>query len=67
MWEGYGDFQHTNVHKQVAISFRTPRYRSIDVEQIVKVKEIRLSILSTVPLTYLFSFYIVFRSTEAAI
>ncbi|GLV39989.1 dorsal [Carabus blaptoides fortunei] len=26
MWEALGDFQPTHVHKQVAISFRTPRY-----------------------------------------
>lgn len=37
VWEGYGDFQHTNVHKQVAIAFRTPRYRTIEVEQPIKV------------------------------
>nr|ALC78349.1 Dorsal [Lutzomyia longipalpis] len=36
VWEAYGDFQHTNVHKQVAISFRTPRYRTLEVDQIVK-------------------------------
>lgn len=36
-WEGFGDFQHTNVHKQVAISFRTPKYRTLDIEQPVKV------------------------------
>jgi len=36
VWEGYGDFQHTNVHKQVAISFRTPRYKSIDIDQPVR-------------------------------
>ncbi|XP_037037586.1 embryonic polarity protein dorsal isoform X2 [Bradysia coprophila] len=36
VWEGYGDFQHTNVHKQVAIWFRTPRYKSIDIDQPVR-------------------------------
>ncbi|XP_055309585.1 embryonic polarity protein dorsal-like isoform X6 [Sitodiplosis mosellana] len=36
VWEGYGDFQHTNVHKQVAISFRTPKYKTLDIEQPVK-------------------------------
>uniref|UniRef100_A0A1L8DI69 Putative transcription factor p65 n=2 Tax=Nyssomyia neivai TaxID=330878 RepID=A0A1L8DI69_9DIPT len=36
VWEAFGDFQHTNVHKQVAISFRTPRYRTLEVDQIVK-------------------------------
>lgn len=37
VWEAYGDFQHTNVHKQVAISFKTPRYRTLDVDHSVKV------------------------------
>lgn len=37
VWEGLGDFTHTNVHKQVAISFRTPRYRDINVKDPVKV------------------------------
>ncbi|XP_077287048.1 embryonic polarity protein dorsal-like isoform X2 [Arctopsyche grandis] len=36
-WEGLGEFQHANVHKQVAIAFRTPRYRTLNVEQSVKV------------------------------
>nr|UNA06287.1 dorsal [Sogatella furcifera] len=31
VWEGQCDFQTTDVHKQVAITFRTPRYRNIDV------------------------------------
>lgn len=39
VWEGYGDFQHSNVHKQVAISFRTPPYRSMEIDQPVKVIE----------------------------
>lgn len=37
VWEGFGDFQPTHVHKQVAISFRTPRYRTLDVPDPVKV------------------------------
>ncbi|XP_055550417.1 embryonic polarity protein dorsal-like isoform X2 [Wyeomyia smithii] len=37
VWEDIGEFQHTNVHKQVAICFRTPRYRTIDVEHSVMV------------------------------
>ncbi|XP_019540833.3 embryonic polarity protein dorsal isoform X5 [Aedes albopictus] len=37
VWEEYGEFQHTNVHKQVAICFRTPRYRTLDVEHHVMV------------------------------
>ncbi|KAK6640287.1 hypothetical protein RUM44_011973 [Polyplax serrata] len=36
-WEALGDFQPTQVHKQVAISFRTPKYKNIDVEKPVKV------------------------------
>ncbi|XP_001652840.2 embryonic polarity protein dorsal isoform X4 [Aedes aegypti] len=37
VWEEYGEFQHTNVHKQVAICFRTPRYRTLEVEHPVMV------------------------------
>ena len=37
VWEGFGDFQHSNVHKQVAISFKTPKYRTLDIEQSIKV------------------------------
>ncbi|XP_055533600.1 embryonic polarity protein dorsal-like [Wyeomyia smithii] len=37
LWTDTGEFQHHNVHKQVAISFRTPRYRTLDVEQSVMV------------------------------
>ncbi|XP_053696927.1 embryonic polarity protein dorsal isoform X2 [Sabethes cyaneus] len=37
LWEDIGEFQHTNVHKQVAICFRTPRYRTIEVEHSVMV------------------------------
>ncbi|XP_069675181.1 embryonic polarity protein dorsal-like isoform X2 [Periplaneta americana] len=37
VWEGYGDFQPTHVHKQVAISFRTPRYKTLEVESPIKV------------------------------
>ncbi|KAL1121959.1 hypothetical protein AAG570_003367 [Ranatra chinensis] len=37
VWEGFGDFTPTQVHKQVAISFRTPRYRTIEIDQPVKV------------------------------
>lgn len=36
-WEALGDFQPTHVHKQVAISFRTPKYKNIDVDKPVKV------------------------------
>ena len=37
-WEGFGEFQHSQVHKQVAISFRTPRYKAIDIAEPVRVK-----------------------------
>jgi len=30
-WEGYADFQPSDVHKQVAISFRTPKYKTMQV------------------------------------
>lgn len=30
-WEDFGDFQASDVHKQVAISFKTPRYKSLEV------------------------------------
>ncbi|KAJ8673214.1 hypothetical protein QAD02_004476 [Eretmocerus hayati] len=36
-WEGLGDFQPTQVHKQVAISFRTPSYATQQVEKPVQV------------------------------
>lgn len=37
LWEGYGDFQPTHVHKQTAIAFRTPSYRTQQAEQPVQV------------------------------
>lgn len=37
VWEDFADFQHSNVHKQVAIAFRTPPYRSLEIDQPVKV------------------------------
>ncbi|XP_066594292.1 embryonic polarity protein dorsal-like isoform X2 [Prorops nasuta] len=37
LWEGYGDFQPTHVHKQTAIAFRTPSYHQQQVEQPVQV------------------------------
>lgn len=27
-WEGYGDFMPLDVHKQVAITFKTPKYKT---------------------------------------
>lgn len=37
VWEGFGEFQPSHVHKQVAISFRTPRYKTLEVESSVRV------------------------------
>ncbi|KAL3266564.1 hypothetical protein HHI36_010730 [Cryptolaemus montrouzieri] len=36
VWEAYGDFQSNQVHKQTAIWFRTPRYRTLEVTEPVK-------------------------------
>ncbi|CAL4103769.1 unnamed protein product [Meganyctiphanes norvegica] len=35
-WEAFGDFQASDVHKQVAISFKTPRYKILEIENPVK-------------------------------
>ncbi|KAL3274556.1 hypothetical protein HHI36_015937 [Cryptolaemus montrouzieri] len=37
VWEGYGQFKPSNIHKNVAISFRPPRYQDQDVQEPVKV------------------------------
>ncbi|XP_073824982.1 embryonic polarity protein dorsal-like isoform X1 [Musca autumnalis] len=37
VWEAYGEFQHTDVHKQTAIAFKTPRYHTIDITEPAKV------------------------------
>lgn len=37
-WEGYADFQPSDVHKQVAIYFRTPRYQTTQVNLLIKLK-----------------------------
>ncbi|XP_017781152.1 PREDICTED: putative transcription factor p65 homolog isoform X2 [Nicrophorus vespilloides] len=37
VWEGLGDFQPSQVHKQTAIWFKTPRYRTLDITEPVKV------------------------------
>lgn len=36
-WEAYANFQPSQVHKQVAITFETPRYERIEVGQSFKV------------------------------
>jgi len=38
LWEGFGDFQPSDVHKQYGICFRTPRYKDIEIEQPVQVQ-----------------------------
>ena len=37
IWEAYGDFKHTDVHKQTAITFKTPQYRKTDITEPTKV------------------------------
>ncbi|KAF4528208.1 hypothetical protein B566_EDAN014033, partial [Ephemera danica] len=37
-WEGMADFQPTDVHKQVAIGFRTPAYKDLQITKEVDVK-----------------------------
>ncbi|XP_040576306.1 uncharacterized protein [Lepeophtheirus salmonis] len=37
IWEGLGDFQLTDVHKQYGICFRTPRYENLEIDRPVKV------------------------------
>lgn len=36
-WEGKGDFQPSQVHKQTAIWFRAPRYKTLDIIEPVRV------------------------------
>ncbi|XP_011705568.1 PREDICTED: embryonic polarity protein dorsal-like, partial [Wasmannia auropunctata] len=36
-WEGYGDFEPTDVHEQTAIAFTTPRYYTQEVVEPVQV------------------------------
>lgn len=36
-WEGFGDFHSNQVHRQVAVIFRTPRYIDQDIENPVRV------------------------------
>ena len=33
LWEGYGEFSPTDVHRQFAIVFRTPAYRDQNIHQ----------------------------------
>ena len=32
VWEAFGDFQPSDVHKQYGICFRTPKYKNIEVK-----------------------------------
>ncbi|CAG7816780.1 unnamed protein product [Allacma fusca] len=32
IWEAFGDFQPSDVHKQFAISFRTPQYHQLEID-----------------------------------
>ena len=38
VWEGFGDFQPSDVHKQYGIAFRTPRYNNIEVRTNISMK-----------------------------
>lgn len=46
VWEGNGEFTHTDVHKQVAISFRTPQYRTQDITEPVTVSLMTMKLWS---------------------
>lgn len=37
VWEDYGTFIQSSVHKQVAISLKTPKYNRVAVESVAKV------------------------------
>ncbi|XP_018414489.1 PREDICTED: nuclear factor NF-kappa-B p105 subunit [Nanorana parkeri] len=37
IWEGYGDFSPTDVHRQFAIVFKTPKYKDINITKPVSV------------------------------
>lgn len=66
VWEGLGDFQHSNVHKQVAISFRTPQYRSLEVEHPVQVAQpfIRQLLLSFINESEIISIIVLHSASE---
>jgi len=38
VWEGLADFQASDVHKQIGICFKTPRYKNIEIVSPVKVE-----------------------------
>nr|XP_039251405.1 nuclear factor NF-kappa-B p100 subunit-like isoform X2 [Styela clava] len=37
-WDAYGDFSPTDVHRQFAIVFRTPRYKDVSIDKPVQVQ-----------------------------
>ena len=47
VWEGFGDFQPSDVHKQYGICFRTPRYRSLEVRTCFYIVYTKFSLLHT--------------------
>ncbi|XP_064548565.1 dorsal-related immunity factor Dif isoform X3 [Drosophila montana] len=38
IWEAYADFQPTDIYKQTAIVFKTPRYRNTEIQHSVQVE-----------------------------
>ncbi|XP_023164563.2 embryonic polarity protein dorsal [Drosophila hydei] len=38
VWEAYADFQPTDIYKQTAIVFKTPRYRNTEIQHSVQVE-----------------------------
>jgi Rel/ankyrin family protein len=39
VWEAFGDFQPSDVHKQYGICFRTPKYKNIEVSTCYIIQE----------------------------
>ncbi|XP_028894490.2 embryonic polarity protein dorsal isoform X4 [Zeugodacus cucurbitae] len=37
IWQGFGEFEHNDVHKQTAITFRTPKYHKTSITEPVEV------------------------------
>lgn len=56
VWEALGDFQHTDVHKQTAITFKTPRYHTMDITDPAKVTNDRKLTQFSIIYRVLFSF-----------
>lgn len=47
-WEAYGTFHSSDIHKQVAIAFKTPQYKDL---------EVTIEFLIIILNKYLFKFY----------